>query len=322
VENPETFRLLNVEVPVVLTPAMPLERLVNPDPSPTKEVAVITPANIIPEELIVTAVPTLILSPIPSSVIELVPMVRIPVILVFPVTISCVVPPPTIVLPKVETPETTNVEAVASPRVDIPALTNPAVVVCPKVEIPVTAVLPETFNPTNAPTEVSEELTTPDPSVVDDRTLAVLILNVFVAAKSKCSDAVQESVAAIQFNVLLVAPSNVIPPPSAVTLVGVATEPNSIFLSSTVKVVELIVVVVPSTVKLPEIVTSLWNVAIPETLKSVADAPPENVENPETTNVDPVALPKVETPALERPVIFVCPSVVIPVTLNRAKSAP
>jgi len=272
--------------------------------------------------LIVTAVPTLILSPIPSSVIELVPMVRIPVILVFPVTISCVVPPPTIVLPKVETPETTNVEAVASPRVDIPALTNPAVVVCPKVEIPVTAVLPETFNPTNAPTEVSEELTTPDPSVVDDRTLAVLILNVFVAAKSKCSDAVQESVAAIQFNVLLVAPSNVIPPPSAVTLVGVATEPNSIFLSSTVKVVELIVVVVPSTVKLPEIVTSLWNVAIPETLKSVADAPPENVENPETTNVDPVALPKVETPALERPVIFVCPSVVIPVTLNRAKSAP
>ena len=166
VENPETFRLLNVEVPVVLTPAMPLERLVNPDPSPTKEVAVITPANIIPEGLIVTAVPTLILSPIPSSVIELVPMVRIPVILVFPVTISCVVPPPTIVLPKVETPETTNVEAVALPRVDIPALTNPAVVVCPKVEIPVTAALPETFNPTNAPTEVSEELTTPDPSAV------------------------------------------------------------------------------------------------------------------------------------------------------------
>ena len=49
-----------------------------------------------------------------------------------------------------------------------------------------------------------------------------------------------------------VAPLRVIPPPSAVTSLGTATEPNSIFLSSTVSVVELIVVVVPLTVRSPD----------------------------------------------------------------------
>jgi len=50
---------------------------------------------------------------------------------------------------------------------------------------------------------------------------------------------------------LSVVPLRVIPPPSAVALEGLATEPNSIFLSSTVSVVELTVVVVPLTVKSP-----------------------------------------------------------------------
>ena len=47
-----------------------------------------------------------------------------------------------------------------------------------------------------------------------------------------------------------------IPAPSAVKSVGLATVASSIFLSSTVSVVELIVVVVPSTCKLPLITTS------------------------------------------------------------------
>ena len=51
--------------------------------------------------------------------------------------------------------------------------------------------------------------------------------------------------------VLSDAPFKVIPPPSAVTSVGVSTEPSSRFLSSTVMVVELMVVVVPLTVRLP-----------------------------------------------------------------------
>ena len=49
--------------------------------------------------------------------------------------------------------------------------------------------------------------------------------------------------------VLSVAPFNVMPPALAVTSVGVATDPNSIFLSSTVRVAVFIVVVVPPTVK-------------------------------------------------------------------------
>ena len=51
--------------------------------------------------------------------------------------------------------------------------------------------------------------------------------------------------------VLSLRPRSVIPPPSAVVSDGTLTEPISIFLSSTVRVVELIVVVVPSTVRLP-----------------------------------------------------------------------
>ena len=71
-----------------------------------------------------------------------------------------------------------------------------------------------------------------------------------------CSLLVQESVASNHWNVLSVAPFNVIPPPSAVVSVGVDTLPSSIFLSSTVSVVVSIVVVVPLTVKSPPTVKS------------------------------------------------------------------
>ena len=46
-------------------------------------------------------------------------------------------------------------------------------------------------------------------------------------------------------------PFSVIPPPSAVASLGEATEPSSIFLSSTVRVTEFIVVVVPLIVRSP-----------------------------------------------------------------------
>ncbi len=54
-----------------------------------------------------------------------------------------------------------------------------------------------------------------------------------------------------QFIVLSVPPRKVIPPPSAVASLGDDTEPSSIFLSSTVRVTELMVVVVPLIVKSP-----------------------------------------------------------------------
>ena len=66
------------------------------------------------------------------------------------------------------------------------------------------------------------------------------------------SEEVQALVADTQLNVLSVDPFNVIPPPFAVTSVGLAISPSVIFLSSTESVAELIVVVVPFTVKSPE----------------------------------------------------------------------
>jgi hypothetical protein len=66
-----------------------------------------------------------------------------------------------------------------------------------------------------------------------------------------CSEDVQASVASTQLKVLLVAPDNVIPPPSAEAS-EVLPSAKTMFLSSTVRVVELMVVVVPFIVKSPE----------------------------------------------------------------------
>ena len=86
---------------------------VNNDPDPLNVVAVTTPVTTkpllnvaAPVELMVVPVPRTILLLEPSRVIELVPIVRMPVILASPITINCVVPPPTIVFPSVEIPET------------------------------------------------------------------------------------------------------------------------------------------------------------------------------------------------------------------------
>ena len=53
------------------------------------------------------------------------------------------------------------------------------------------------------------------------------------------------------------------PPPSAVELFAPETEPNSMFLSSTVSVVALIVVVVPLTVRSPLIAVSYTHLTLP-----------------------------------------------------------
>ena len=69
-----------------------------------------------------------------------------------------------------------------------------------------------------------------------------------------------ESVSFSHKIVLSVVPFRVMPPPSAVESVGLATDPISMFLSSTVRVVLLMVVVVPLTVRLPVITTLPVNV--------------------------------------------------------------
>ena len=78
--------------------------------------------------------------------------------------------------------------------------------------------------------------------------------------------------------VLSVVPLSVIPPPLAPASLGLVTEPSSKFLSSYVTVVELIVVVVPFTVRSPAIVTLFANetasmvvvVVVPFTVRSPA----------------------------------------------------
>ena len=93
------------------------------------------------------------------------------------------------------------------------------------------------------------------------------------------SEDVQAEVLFTQLNVLSVVPLRVIPPPSAVTLVGEAIEPNSIFLSSTVKVVELIVVVVPLTVKSPDSVNDVPDTAPVNVAPAAVTAPALLTEN-------------------------------------------
>ena len=72
---------------------------VNPLPLPTKEVAVITPVTLIPEELNVSPVPTLIILLAPFNVILDDPTVKIPVTRAFPSTNNAVVPIPIVTVP-------------------------------------------------------------------------------------------------------------------------------------------------------------------------------------------------------------------------------
>ena len=72
---------------------------VNPLPLPTKEVAVITPVTLIPEELNVSPVPTLIILLAPFNVILEDPTVKIPVTRAFPSTNNAVVPIPIVTVP-------------------------------------------------------------------------------------------------------------------------------------------------------------------------------------------------------------------------------
>ena len=77
------------------------------------------------------------------------------------------------------------------------------------------------------------------------RTVVLLILNTFPLSRLKCSEDVHESVASTQLSVFVVAPSTEMPAPSAVVSSGLATLARTMFLSSTVIVAVLSVVVLP-----------------------------------------------------------------------------
>ena len=111
----------------------------------------------------------------------------------------------------------------------------------------------------------------------------MLILNVLLDAIFQCSLLVQLLLVLSQIIVLFVSPSKVIPPPLAVASVGVAIDPNSMFLSSTVSVVEFMVVVAPLTVSVPPMVTLplVPMVVIPDNAVIVS---------PKFTVVDPITI--------------------------------
>ena len=136
---------------------------------------------------------------------------------------------------KVPTPVTPNVPPTVA---SVPMATVPAVMVVVAVpELIVKALLPDV-----SMVPAASKLSTVLLNIV-----LLLILNTFPAATFQCSLEDQLSLALSQIIVLFVSPLSVRPPPSAVTSVGVSTLPNSIFLSSTLMVVLLTVVVVPST---------------------------------------------------------------------------
>jgi len=94
------------------------------------------------------------------------------------------------------------------------------------------------------------------PVPIDEFEITVILFILYVLPETKLKDSEDDQpVPVYQFIDLSVAPRRVIPPPSAVTSDGVTTEPNSIFLSSTVKVTEFIVVVVPFIVKSEKLTT-------------------------------------------------------------------
>ena len=136
-------------------------------------------------------------------------------------------------------------------------------VVLPAASVFCRLAAPETVRPVNVPTDVRDEPVTPVPRAVELTTWTPLISYCFPETKLKSSEEVQASVESIQFNVLSVVPFSVIPPPSAVTSVGVLTSPMMMFLSSTTRLVELTLVVVPLKNTLPDTTRSPEMVVLP-----------------------------------------------------------
>jgi hypothetical protein len=141
----------------------------------------------------------------------------------------------------------------------VPVTAGKVIVVVPAVAFALRTVVPD-VEPLNVappeeitgvvrdglvPNDVSEEPVTPEPSVVDDRTDVPLISYVFPVTTLRSSDDVHAVAAFDQVKVLSVVPFRVIPPPSAVVSVGDAIVPSSIFLSDTVIVFALIIVLLP-----------------------------------------------------------------------------
>ena len=138
------------------------------------------------------------------------------------------------------------------------------------------------------PNAVKDELVIPVPieDALNTEVFAILYTNPDARLKDSFDD---QPVPVYQLINLSVAPLRVIPPASAVISEGEFTEPNSIFLSSTVRVTELIVVVVPLTVRSPFIVKLPPMPTPPVTTSApvlkVVEANPDVTAKPETDRI-------------------------------------
>ena len=124
----------------------------------------------------------------------------------------------------------------------------------------------------SVPTLVSEDDTTPVPRVVALRTEVLLILYTFPLARFKFSEAPQLSPVASKLNVLSPSPESTVKPAPFAAASSAAPVATWKFLSSMATVVELIVVVVPFTVRFPEM-TALSAIVVVPPLESIVRLP-------------------------------------------------
>ena len=130
-----------------------------------------------------------------------------------------------------------------------------SLVAFPRSTLPSIDAFPETVRPVRVPTFVREEFTTADPRVVALNVSTLFTLYTLPDATFRFSEDPKLSPVASNWNVLLPSPDSIVIPPPLAAASLAAPFAIRMFLSVTSTVVELTVVVVPSTWKSPAITT-------------------------------------------------------------------
>jgi len=156
------------------------------------------------------------------------------------------------------------------------------------------------------PTVSNEELTTPEPNVVADKTAVPLTLYSLPVATSRPDEDDNAPPSARVKKVTVLAPllDNIFNPDAALdpTPTPAASELRSITLSSTLRLVESIKVVVPSTVKLPG---KTVVVVAPPTVRVLAPSEPKIVASPAAASIAVVLLPTTKLLTVTPPALSV-----------------
>ena len=138
---------------------------------------------------------------------------------------------------------------------NLPVALIVSLVAFPRSTLPSRDVFPETVRAVRVPTLVRAEFTTLAPRVVALNVSTLFILYTLPVATFRFSEDPKLSPVASNWNVLLPSPDSIVIPPPLAAASLAAPSATKMFLSATVTVVELTVVVVPSTWKSPAITT-------------------------------------------------------------------